>query len=429
MTASATKPSPSVPSGSIAAASAPAIEMCSAKSTPATTIATAHPATVPPGSPKRERPSATAPAIARHTTIAARIAARAPSSPRPGCRTALAMAASASRGSARPNATNDATTASTSEYRIRCASVHDSRATMAIDASANASAIVAGTARASAIHPWNGRAASSAMSASSATTKATGSDSCRARTAGASEKRCAAGATARSSRATRPSPPGMTRTSEPADDRLDAPDDRDIVGVDWRHRGVLRLQADPPALAVEALDGRLAVDHCDHDLAVVGARRRLDQDEVPVEDRGVDHRVALDPEHEAAAPRRPRRRQDELVLEVLGRRDRNAGGDPPDDRQRHGVDRGGLVVAAGRDQRTRLRRIAPQEAVALERLEVRLHRGRRRKPDPLADLPHRRRVPALAREAPDHLEDALLLLGRGSLRHRSLLARMPPSRH
>src|SRR6202011_2009727 len=123
-------------------------------------------------------------------------------------------------------------------------------------------------------------------------------------------------ATARSSRATTPSPPGESRCGalKLSNDGFDSDDDWENGGGEWRHGGVVRLEPDPRTLDVEAFDGRLAVDHRDDDLTVVGRRPRLDDDQVAVEDRPVDHRVAFDPQHEAAGPRHPRCRQDELVF-------------------------------------------------------------------------------------------------------------------
>src|SRR5690348_4882856 len=76
--------------------------------------------------------------------------------------------------------------------------------------------------------------------------------------------------------------------------------------VDRLERVVLRLQADPPVLAEEPLDRRLVGN-------LVFARQRRDDvavarillaphdDVVPVEDPGVDHRVAAHPEDELLA--------------------------------------------------------------------------------------------------------------------------------
>jgi hypothetical protein len=122
---------------------------------------------------------------------------------------------------------------------------------------------------------------------------------------------------------------------------------------------------------------------------------------------------------------------------TFDRGDRDAGRDLTDDRQGDDPGRlrrgpsGGVQVA--RDEGAGLRRVAAQEAALLERLEVRLDRRRRREPDAFADLPDRRRVPALGRELANDVENALLAVGRGSLGHPSsfqaALAKVPSIRH
>src|SRR5438128_2303130 len=68
------------------------------------------------------------------------------------------------------------------------------------------------------------------------------------------------------------------QSGEEADDGGDHTLELEVARVDRLHAGVLRLEAHPPGLAVEALDGHLALpaglvlDPCDHDGAV---RRRL----------------------------------------------------------------------------------------------------------------------------------------------------------
>src|SRR5947209_8415811 len=419
MISSAAKLSPSAASGASAVASAPAGESRAANSSANAPRTASAPATAPRAAPKRARPSANAPATASAMTIAVKIPLT-PSVRATGARSAgarvranAASAASASRGSASPNAATATTAIAAGENPSRRARRSDSTTIITADASANALGKNGISAR-NAAQPGKGRpssaAASRASSAASATANATGSDSCSARTAGASANRCASGAAARSSRAL-----------QFADDGFDSADDGDIVGVDWRHGGVLRLEPDAPVLAVEPLDGRLAVDHGDDDLAVVRVGARLDDDQIAVQDRRVDHRVAFDAQHEAAGPRHPRRRQDELVFEVLGRGDRHAGRDAPDQRERRRLDGRELVLVARRDERARFGRIALEEPAPLERLQVRLHRRRGREPDALADLAHRLRVPALGRERADRREDPLLLLRRRPFGHQSRL--------
>ena len=63
----------------------------------------------------------------------------------------------------------------------------------------------------------------------------------------------------------------------------------------------MRQQPDLAVLALEGLDGGLAVDQRGHDLAVLGGLLLADHDVVAVADRRVDHRVAGDLEQEQGA--------------------------------------------------------------------------------------------------------------------------------
>ena len=140
-------------------------------------------------------------------------------------------------------------------------------------------------------------------------------------------------------------------------------------------RLVLGLQADVVLLAEEALDGRLVLDQRDDDLAVVGVVGRLDDDEVALEDAGVPHRVAADPQDVVAAlaadhgraprgtprcsPRRGSARRRRPGRRAAARRAHDALGPVDQDLDR-----------------PRLGRVAAQHARALELGEVRVH-GRR----------------------------------------------------
>src|SRR5579863_2426621 len=114
--------------------------------------------------------------------------------------------------------------------------------------------------------------------------KLQGSASRKDATNGSSPSRRMTG-TARSSKA--------RKSLEAADDGLDATDDLDIARVDWRHRAILRLEPDAAGLAVEAFHRRLAVDHRDDDLAVLRGALRPNEDQIPIHDRSLDHRIAL----------------------------------------------------------------------------------------------------------------------------------------
>ena len=100
------------------------------------------------------------------------------------------------------------------------------------------------------------------------------------------------------------------------------------------------------------LVGRLVVaGERDDDLAVARVLRALHDDDVAVEDAGVDHRLALDAEQEVAAQRLGDR---EVVLDVLLGEQRPAGRDLPDERQlRRASAARRLAPLAGRRARAR----------------------------------------------------------------------------
>src|SRR2546426_1124310 len=168
-------------------------------------------------------------------------------------------------------------------------------------------------------------------------------------------------------RATRwgPAPPGR-RWSASGEPALVLPDDADddslddhvaLVEAQGSHLGIRRLQPDPAAgLAVELLDGGArAVHEGDHRLSVVRLVALLDHDEIAVLDVLVDHRMAPDAEHvAAAAPRQQFVGDGDGVVPGHGF-DRLAGGDEAEQRElgrpclalgRHDLDRAALVVVA-----------------------------------------------------------------------------------
>src|SRR5512146_1205643 len=80
--------------------------------------------------------------------------------------------------------------------------------------------------------------------------------------------------------------------SDTSEDRGHLAEDRRVGAVDRVVRRVVRQQPDLAVLALEGLDGRLAVDQRRHDLAVLGGLLLADHDVVAAADRCVDHRVA-----------------------------------------------------------------------------------------------------------------------------------------
>src|SRR4051794_15556827 len=168
-----------------------------------------------------------------------------------------------------------------------------------------------------------------------------------------------------------------TRSSESPEDPHDLAEDLHVLGVDRLEGGVLRLEADAVLLAIERLDrrlvGRLVVTgEGDHDVAVARGLLALHDHEVSVEDAGLDHRLALDPQHEVAVQRLGHR---DLVLDVLLGEERSSCGDLAEKRQPRQLDDVALgrLLAAGQLERARLRRVAPQQPRPLEVREVGMH--------------------------------------------------------
>src|SRR5690606_17432427 len=202
--------------------------------------------------------------------------------------------------------------------------------------------------------------------------------------------------------------------SEPAQHRHDPAVDPDLVGVEL-HRleaGVRRLEHDLAVAPVEGLDRRLvARDAGHHDVPRVGGRLRPADDVVAVEDAGLDHRVAPDPEHEQLALAGEVDGEGEQLLDVLLRQDVGAGGDVAHEGHvAHGPALGRRVgVRVPPDLEGPGRGgVAPEVAPALQGGEVGVHGGGGGEADGLADLAHRRRVAVLARVPLDDLEDLSL---------------------
>src|SRR5207248_8705193 len=74
--------------------------------------------------------------------------------------------------------------------------------------------------------------------------------------------------------------------------------DPDVVGDDRLVILVFGLEANPPAIAVETLDGGFVLDQGRYDFAVASRLLLADGNQVPVQDSGPYHAVAPDAEHE-----------------------------------------------------------------------------------------------------------------------------------
>src|SRR5262249_8186373 len=125
------------------------------------------------------------------------------------------------------------------------------------------------------------------------------------------------------------------------------------------------------------------------------------QHEIAVADVSLDHRLAADAERKDVLPaaRQGRRRDRHFALAIFLGQERCAGGDPAEDR--HGVVAARRAGDVGQSQGARRPpgAWAPLElTLALEGAQV-IERGARRDPEPLAELPHRRRYPVLRLEA------------------------------
>src|SRR5262249_4266575 len=92
----------------------------------------------------------------------------------------------------------------------------------------------------------------------------------------------------------RPRPPGRSR--DPPEHADDATEHGGVAGAKRLHAIVLGLQADVVLLAEEPLHRRLVLEQGDDDLTVARLLGGPDDDEVALDDAGVLHAVAADPE-------------------------------------------------------------------------------------------------------------------------------------
>ena len=178
---------------------------------------------------------------------------------------------------------------------------------------------------------------------------------------------------------------------------------------------------DDVAVPVEGLHrGLLVVEAGHHQIAVV--RRVLDPGHhaVAVEDAGVDHRVAADPQHEQVALAGELGREGERLLDVLVGQHAGARCHVAD--QRHVADRPPFDGGAGRRVEAdlhgpRLAGVAADEAPVLEGGQVGVDGRRGGEADRRADLADRRWIAALSGLGVDELKDLLLSLAEPCLGH------------
>ena len=137
-----------------------------------------------------------------------------------------------------------------------------------------------------------------------------------------------------------------------AQHRDDLAEDLGVVAQDRLEVGVAGEQPGVAVALAEDLDRGLVVEHGRDDLAVLRRLLLTDDDPVAVADRGVDHRLTDDLEHEQLALADELAGEREDLVDLLLGGDRDAGGDAADERHHRGVADlvpSRVVVAAGRD--------------------------------------------------------------------------------
>ncbi len=118
----------------------------------------------------------------------------------------------------------------------------------------------------------------------------------------------------------------------------------------------------------------------------------LDDDEVAVEDAGLDHRVTFDPQHEDLAAADKRSREGENLFDFFRGEDRGAGGDATQDRYLPdlGILRPLIEMRTEHLDCPWLGWIPAQVTRLHQRREMAVHGRRRRQPDRLTDFADRR---------------------------------------
>ncbi len=189
-----------------------------------------------------------------------------------------------------------------------------------------------------------------------------------------------------------------------------------MLGEERLERAVLGLKPDPAvALTVEGLDGRLVgsfvfADERDDDVTLARVVLPMDDDDVAVEDSGVDHRLALHAKEEVGVPAE-RLGDGDSILDLLLGEHRPACGDSSHEGEQVGfrMRAGGVATRPAYElECARLRRVATEKSRAFQVREVRVHGGRGSQPDRIADLTHGRRVAMAVHVLGEELPDLLL---------------------
>lgn len=218
------------------------------------------------------------------------------------------------------------------------------------------------------------------------------------------------------------------RRPENTDDHAEDFDARS-VGLRDPDRGVVRVfgkELNAGGSLPEPLDRSVVLDEGHDDLSIRGRLTGPDENQIAVQDVGVAHAVAFDPQQKGVI-RNPLGRQVEDVFDVLLGQDRSAGRDAA--QQRHpatGWYRTCMHRARSR-QRTGTTRLALEAALLLERFEVIMDCGRR-KTELRADLANGGRKAGSVPVAIDELEDLALPMGQRSHQTNVRLVRQGESR-
>ena len=164
----------------------------------------------------------------------------------------------------------------------------------------------------------------------------------------------------------------------------DFTEDDDLVAENRFERVVFRLQAEAAVFFIKPLDGSLVLEKGDDDIAVAGRGRLLGDDDVAVQNAGVQHAFAPDIQGEQRLAAGGAAGVRDIALDLFDGQNRGAGGDGA--QQGHMRD---ILVAAVDADGTLQQGIAGDVAGLLESVEARLHRGGRAQADGRADFAHR----------------------------------------
>src|SRR2546427_3388925 len=181
---------------------------------------------------------------------------------------------------------------------------------------------------------------------------------------------------------------------------------------------VLRLQPHPVGLAKQPLNGGgglvgLLVLHPGHDDAAIGrVFPGTHHDKIAGEDAGILHAVAADLEGEGIVAANQLLAQHEMVVDIFFGKDRLSGRDPAHQWYRDYLAELGLQLVDVDDfDGAGLGGIPANVSLALQRVEVVLHRGAGGEPDRLTDFTDRGRVAADLLTKPKVLQDFPLPAG------------------